>query len=121
MLRKLFWLLCGIVILLQTVAALLAHYRIVDGDTSSTLVVIALIAEGPMILLSWILSRRKTRERRARYKRAYPTPEAVLQVLDGAFLRDARNNKGSAHAVRMLRKQFPEIPLDEAAKLVSSR
>lgn len=70
MLRKLFWPLCGIVALLPIVAALLAHYRLVDGDTSSTLVVVALIAEGPMILLSWALSRQRTRERHARYKRA---------------------------------------------------
>ncbi|MFF3547316.1 hypothetical protein [Streptomyces platensis] len=40
--------------------------------------------------------------------------------MDSAAVHDVRDGKGSAHAVRMMRKQVPEIPLAEAAKLVMS-
>ncbi|MFC7304253.1 hypothetical protein ACFQVC_08520 [Streptomyces monticola] len=118
MLEKLFWSVVGIAVLFATAGALLSYGAVLDGDTTGTLVSIGLVAEVPMLVLSVFVSRKKKRERRARYERMYPTSEAVWLVADRDAVRAARDAKGNAHAIRTLRKQAPGIPLAEAAKLV---
>lgn len=118
MLRIAFWVSLGIAVLFTSTAALLSTYGIVHSDTSNAMVTVGLVAEAPMLVLMVILDRKTKRERAARFARAYPTREAVLQAVDSAAIRDTRDTKGGAYAIRMLRKQVPDIPLAKAAELV---
>ncbi|MEU8569280.1 hypothetical protein AB0C51_13125 [Streptomyces pathocidini] len=59
------------------------------------------------------------RQRRLeRFHQRFSSLDEVRQAVDASTLRRIRDENGVAVAVRTLKRQFPEVPLAEAAKLV---
>lgn len=84
----------------------------------------ALVA-GALLMLASILcgGTAETRAVRQRQYRAYEEKygaslEQVRTRVDTHAVRRMRDEKGDVHAVRMLRRQAPEVPLKDAVKLV---
>jgi hypothetical protein len=73
-----------------------------------------------LILLSFGLNTWMRKKQRDRYRRRFPSLDALRHHVDADALRAVRDQRGQTQAVKQLRQQFPEVPLADAVKLIKS-
>jgi hypothetical protein len=86
------------------------------SDTGDSLITVAWV----LILLSFGFNTWMRKKQRNRYRRRFPSLDALRHHVDADALREVRDKHGQTQAVKRLRQQLPEVPLADAVKLIKS-
>jgi|GEM_PF-6729998 len=79
-------------------------------------VAVAVLVAVPVVVVLAERSRREAQQRQ--FSAAYGSVEAARATIDVTAVRAVRDREGVVQAVRLVRRQHPQIPLPQAAEIV---